>query len=683
MTRSVPISAGGQAPAAVAGEPGNGPPGSPPLSAPTGKYLAYPTILPGGAFSPVNVAATRTAVVAAPVGLQLVNDGSDAPAFSVLSHADATMAIDALAPDGQEWTPSDLVGAPLLGSFFSSFWDFIKHAAATITHIVVSIGKEIYAGIRFIVNETVYFFKHPLQALEDVVSAIGTFFQKLGKLIKNVVEAISILFHLDEIVKTHTLLRDELLKRINGVPRDDPDYANYPGYANLIETNVIPAVDKFFRQTEQDIKAQLDKFKGSLVPGQKVSTLGRAGSTPTTLFTVAPVDNGRPASSHSVACTWAMRKVQAGQKQVSFPSRSPAVGSPSLSQALQDFINTFTKRLADGDLQTDLEKIKSDLNGVFSATSFEQFAEQGMATLFDVVELLLDSVLHIANAFIDSLLPVFADFIAFLFDDSTGLLTQPIKIPVISALYKDAVGTDLTILDLAMLVAAIPVTIVYRVIAGHYPSRDLQTQPGLLQGVNREALRNAFGILGGIATLIAGLMNEWADLLTASVSTLEDAPAEVGDANRFFSVVGLCAAVLGIGATEPNLTSGSPQFFDWVIWGLGLGPAASALIALGVGAKWEAAGEIADIASSIALCVCSIFIVVVGTMAFISENDPGPLGKLLFASLILLVAPGIVNPLKFAPYIGLVVGPLDYWCGVGSAASQFAAAGIAWNQPLG
>lgn len=677
MARSVPISAGGQAPAAAAGGPGDGPPGSPPLGAPPGKYLAYPD-LPGGAFSPVNVAATRTAVVAAPAGLRFVsNDGSAPPSFSVLSHADATIAIDAL--DGQEWTPSGLAGVPVLGSFFSSFWDFIKHAAAAITHIVVSIGKEIYAGIRFIANGVAYFFKHPLQTLEDVVSAIGTFFQKLAKLIKNVVEAVSILFHLDEIVKTHTLLRDELLARVNG------DSTGTGGYADLIKNHVIPDIDAFFYKGETKIKTALDDFKalaqGGSIPS-KISTQPKASSTPSTLFNVAPLNKSAPASSHSVACMWALHKTQAGQQQVSFLGGSTGASAPSLPALLQKNINEFTGRLADdGDLHTDLENIQSDLHNLFSATSFAQFAEQGLATLIDVVELVLAGVLNITNAFIDELLGAVADLITYLFGDKTtpGLLNEPIHIPVLSALYQQAFREDLTVLNLAMLVAAIPVTIVYRVLAGLYPSQDVQTKP-------REALRNAFGILGGFATLCAGVANASADWLATVTAGGEGTEGgDLGPVAKLSGILGLCAGMVLAGATEPNVTAESPEPNDWVIWGVGFAPLFAALITMAVGGKFQKAGEVLDIVSSVVLAASSIAVVIVAAVAFSEKKQPTNVDELALASLILLAAPGIVNPVKYVTeyYIGLVVGALDYWGSLGSAGCLFAATALEWDNEIG
>ena len=79
--------------------------------------------------------------------------------------------------------------------------------------------------------------------LEDVISAVAAFFKKLGKAIENVIQALSILFHLNEIKKTHKLLCDKLLPRVNG---DASNSTTYPGLVNAIKGNVKPNIDSFF-----------------------------------------------------------------------------------------------------------------------------------------------------------------------------------------------------------------------------------------------------------------------------------------------------------------------------------------------------------------------------------------------------------------------------------------------------
>src|SRR4051794_36806174 len=107
-------------------------------------------------------------------------------------------AIDAL--DGQDWSSSDKASPPMLaaaqlgalhlGSWFSDFWDWVKTAAATITHVIVSIAEDIYVGIRTIINGAASVFRAIITTIDDVASAVGTFFVELGHLIEQVIQAL-------------------------------------------------------------------------------------------------------------------------------------------------------------------------------------------------------------------------------------------------------------------------------------------------------------------------------------------------------------------------------------------------------------------------------------------------------------------------------------------------------------
>ncbi|MBV9579402.1 MAG: hypothetical protein JO057_12510, partial [Chloroflexi bacterium] len=180
-------------------------------------YLAYAD-QPGSEYSAVNTPATRTVTVVQPVGLSYSRaNGSEPPSFSTRTPADATIAIDAL--DGQDWrssqyaTPNVLAAAQSgtlhLGSWWGDFWGWVKNAAATITDVVVAAAEDVYVGVRFIVDGVAHVFRSIIAGVEEAVAAIGTFFVELGHLIEEVIEALSVLFHFEEIIKTQQILLKE------------------------------------------------------------------------------------------------------------------------------------------------------------------------------------------------------------------------------------------------------------------------------------------------------------------------------------------------------------------------------------------------------------------------------------------------------------------------------------------
>ena len=87
--------------------------------------------------------------------------------------------------------------------------------------------------------------------------------------------------------------------------------------------------------------------------------------------------------------------------------------------------------------------------------------------LLDGLEDMLISSLSITSALMDGLLTLAGDLVSFLFDGSSGILMQPLDIPILSDLYSLLFGgSQLTFFDLVLLVASIPVTFLYRVIEG-------------------------------------------------------------------------------------------------------------------------------------------------------------------------------------------------------------------------
>ena len=167
-----------------------------------------------------------------------------------------------------------------LGSWWDDFWNWLKSAAATVTHVIVAIGEDIYLGIRVIIDGVAHVFRTIIAGIEEVAKAIGSFFMQLGRLIEEVIEALSMLFQFGHIIDTHNILKAELLKRINGMAHRLPG-PGHPGRTRSTgstpATGVIAQVDAFFEQGEQAISDALNRLANALAgssvtrpPGQRL-----------------------------------------------------------------------------------------------------------------------------------------------------------------------------------------------------------------------------------------------------------------------------------------------------------------------------------------------------------------------------------------------------------------------------
>ncbi|KAF7556288.1 hypothetical protein G7Z17_g1483 [Cylindrodendrum hubeiense] len=102
---------------------------------------------------------------------------------------------------------------------------------------------------------------------------------------------------------------------------------------------------------------------------------------------------------------------------------------------------------------------------------------------------LLDDVLGVIESLITSILGCLGDLIVEVADK----INKPIQIPVLSALYRKINrGNDLTILDAACLVMAVPTTIIFKVVSGQSPTElegiESLTRPNALRSELDERL---------------------------------------------------------------------------------------------------------------------------------------------------------------------------------------------------
>ncbi len=166
-------------------------------TAAAGAYLAYDD-LAGAAYSPVATPANRAVVPTASTGLSF-----DGATMTELTPATAAAAIDAL-----EGTPEELPGSFV--SWLRGLWDDIKSGVTKVEQIVISVGRDIYIGLKYIANGVVKVLRQALRDIVDVAIAIGSVFVQLGKDIVKVAEALSIIFHLGEVLKTASTSRASL-----------------------------------------------------------------------------------------------------------------------------------------------------------------------------------------------------------------------------------------------------------------------------------------------------------------------------------------------------------------------------------------------------------------------------------------------------------------------------------------
>jgi outer membrane protein assembly factor BamB len=635
------------------------------------KYVAYPGDLPGTDYFPTDRSALRSISTPTPTAFSLNPDGS-ANEFSSLAVTDAAIAIDQL--EGRDGM-SALLQVGGISDWFKHLWDDIKKGFAKVTQFIVSVARDIYVGIQYVVNGITYAVKQIIRGIDDVAAAIGSFFVKLGKLIKNVIEAISIIFHFDRILDTQRVIEDFFSSNLGSLGSDI--------------NAAVPAVTTFLGRDESamesDINAVINKIKGSLDAatldrpagavasqssgsGTAIAGLGQMGSTPHTIFSVAPVGDQRT-QSHAVPCTWAMRKVSGNLKSVS----SPATASLSDSNdPVSDFFATFLGTLqSDQTLNTAFAQTRADFEHTFRSMSVRNFLSMAVVDLLDVIKDLLIGAVAVVKALLAGLLEALGRGLSLLTDLGN------LEIPIISSLYKALTGSPLTFIDLATFVAAIPITLLYRILDGKWPSQD----SGVGAASGSPVMRRVAGLSTAIAYMFAGIVTavlDAADIAASNQPLTARGPRMLG-----WKIAGAILLLGGIGATifqgvEHTDFTGT----DWVIWGTNLAALVVVLIVGGVGAVLPLTD--APLIGSMLNLILTVFQTYVVAGQFVSQEEKGDKPDVaLFVAQLLLAVPMLVNPVKFFPAESLVpvVAPVsDVVFRLGAAGAYVADTVLEWSK---
>lgn len=470
-------------------------PAAPPTST---NYLAYAD-LSGAAYGPLNTPANRLVTGAAAIGFSC-----DGATFVSMPVAEAADAIDALV--GEE------PAAP--GSFWSKLrelWDKIKAGAAKVARFVVSVGKDIYAGLQYIENGVAKVLRQALHDIEDVAIAIGTVFVQVGKDIAKVVEGLSVIFHLGQVLKTADMIKAVFGRLTAGLPgllagaktTIDDFFAN-------AQDDIASAFGKIIAQLEGASLAQAGTQAGAQAGASGIGGLNGMGATPHSIFAVGP--KGSPQTSAQAApAMWGMHKLR--QNYVQTPSQP---GIPPGADPLTTFLQNFAAGLQSSGTYN---QYTNNFHNTVHFDSAQSFFASLLADLLNAIETLVEDVIALMQTLVDTVIQS-ADSVTSLFNAAAE-----VQIPVLSALWNALTGSTLTFLDVIAFVIAIPVTLVYRIVEGEYPGDQLASAAGAEPSV---VWNRVVGVSSAINTILNGIFSAINDVVTIASGSLTGAQQILG-----------------------------------------------------------------------------------------------------------------------------------------------------------
>ena len=388
-----------------------------------------------------------------------------------------------------------------LESAFDAVVEFIKDLVTEAWHLVVTIGEAVYHAI--------------LDCVEAVVAALTWVYNAIKILVEDIIKFLEFLFGWQDILITHRVLKKLILCL--------GQYA-----IDGIQTTKA-RVNALFQQAQHEINKWADIPDFNQTVGDTLVT----NPTPTGLHS-APANLGVHHFQGNCA---------ASSSDVSLPS--PAAG------ILDDLVKLLE---AEGDtLKNAAQAIKTDIIDKFSSLSATDIIKKLLAIIVDT---LLQTV--------DNVLLALLDVCAKLMEGVIAILTKPLDIPILSWLYKDLTGDGLTFLDLMCLIAAIPVTIVYKLVKDKapFPENDAFTQ-GLLKAKSFAEIQALFVVSQDSArTLTDGPASMLPAELAGSRDVLDQ--KKLKTFGFVTGIVSLCGAIFLVVVTNVQRAEPEAGFPEWL-----------------------------------------------------------------------------------------------------------------------
>ncbi len=282
----------------------------------------------------------------------------------------------------------------------------IKDAAEEVWHFVVTIGETVYHAA--------------LDCVETIVAAAVWVYNAIKTAVEDVVKFLEFVFAWDDILITHKVIKSILLS-LSRKPIDE------------FETLKADAKRLF-----ANVQHQIDTWAG--IPDLPQTTAAIfAANPPQAALNSAPANLGVHHFQGNV-----------GSASSNVPVIGPAV---TIFDDLIKMMETEGETLSGA-----VNAIKTDIIDQFSTLSLTEVMKRLLAIIADTI---LGSV--------ENVVVTVLDVVEQLVQGVIDILTAKLDIPVLSWLYHDLTGEDLSFLDVVSLIAAIPVTVVYKAAAGKAP----------------------------------------------------------------------------------------------------------------------------------------------------------------------------------------------------------------------
>jgi hypothetical protein len=309
-----------------------------------------------------------------------------------------------------------------VSDFFSWLEQKGEDALDVVETIVVSIVDGIL-NIAFTVAGKIFTFI--LDHLNGIMSLVSGVLRLFGVDIERLQKWLGYVFNWDDIVRTHNVFKNFFRRYIEN------SIANFKGYE-----------DEFLQQFDE-AKAWIDNWANikSQAPPDTGANISQVNGSITPL-----------AGQNHPAFNWGTYHLKNGVGNSTAVSNMSVFPTGQFNEMFQPLETAFTE--FSSTLEDVQNRFKTEIIDQYQSLSFIEIIEKAVAILADLVLDALESLAQETIIFINQLL-----------DSILEVLESPINIPVISEFYKTHIsfGAELTLLDAACFISAIPVTVLFKI----------------------------------------------------------------------------------------------------------------------------------------------------------------------------------------------------------------------------
>jgi hypothetical protein len=334
-------------------------------------------------------------------------------------------------------SPATLQGA---ASFFTAsvgqdiavaFGDFFNWLKTTFDQVESFVVQEVNGFVHFFAKIAGQIYDAVLDCIHAVVSAVEFVLNKIEVAFEDLIKWLGFIFEWGDIVNTHKVIKN-ILKQV----------------ANRAVTQI--------QTLENDVKTAFEGIE------QELDAWANIPSVPDPVGTYQSNSSNVPGFG-SPQSNWAMSQMKSNVSDAT----TTASGSNSVTGVMEQMLN---------DLEGMAKAELTDLTNVIQRIQTDVIANVASLSPTDIlkkiVAILTDAILTTA----ENLIVTALDLLKLVIEGMVDLLDAPISIPILSNIYQDIAGSELSFLDLACLVVAIPATIIYKLVAGKAPFSPSDSQ---------------------------------------------------------------------------------------------------------------------------------------------------------------------------------------------------------------